>query len=80
MPRFQHQISSVLYNHSLYYLFGGGGVIFITSFLERSWLLKFNTFLPACVLERSLHKSNDLMYYLSTCKQVSSVPSFISRQ
>lgn len=72
MPRFQHQISSVLYNHSLYYLFGGG-VIFITSFLERSWLLKYNTVFPACVLKSGLHMSNDLIYYLSTCKQVRSV-------
>lgn len=62
------------------YLVGGGGVIFITSFLERRWLLKYNTFLAACVLESGLHMSNDLIYYLSTCKQVGSVAWFISRQ
>lgn len=74
--RFQVYFTIILY---IIYLVGGG-VIFITSFLERRWLLKYNTFLPACVLESGLHMSNDLIYYLSTCKQVSSVAWFISRQ
>lgn len=82
MSRFQHQISSVLYSHSLYYFFGGGGGIhhFI---LRKTLVIKVLYFFFICVCPRTnpvyiKEVSNDLIYYLNTGKQISSVPSFIS--